>query len=268
MAEYFVNIPKIPKQLSAKELQQCKTFDATKQLETYPESEMMNDAILLQLTKDITQSTLCPVNEISSHFIRILFQLWRTIILGNGEVCLTWANPKNLIPLRLHSFSSLLYIFNTVCEFMAQTESTILDGKRKWNMTSMGNIVSLLFDEIDVLESPSCLPTNEKEMPLLVISAEHKHNDNTTLDSLERKNDILLTRKTHIKSDKEVAQTVRYEKSPSSSTQSLQTQQMPSSKKNRPLSSSILQNSVSNSIKSVQSKESSKLPISRIIVYS
>lgn len=106
---------------------------------------------LLSHTSDIAKASVCPSYELVTHFIRINFHLWRTLVVGSGEPTLEWSNPASLIPLRLHSFSSLLQILNAVSTHLSKHGITELNGKGKWNMIIMSKIVAMLFDEEVIL---------------------------------------------------------------------------------------------------------------------
>ncbi len=116
---------------------------------------------LIRYTIEISKGTLCPPNELCSHLLRIQFQLWRAMVSGIGGPSLRWANPASLISLRLHSFATLLTIFSSVTIHMSKHGTTQLDGKSKWNLTSMGRVIALLFDEEALFWGPDGLPLED-----------------------------------------------------------------------------------------------------------
>ena len=116
---------------------------------------------LIRYTVEISKGTLCPPNELCSHLLRIQFQLWRAMVSGIGGPSLRWANPASLISLRLHSFATLLTIFSSVTIHMSKHGATQLDGKSKWNLTSMGRVIALLFDEEALFFGPDGLPLED-----------------------------------------------------------------------------------------------------------
>lgn len=66
---------------------------------------------------------------------------------GNGEPSLLWANPALVLPLRINAFATLMQLINFVSSHLSKFGLTQLDGKSKWNITTLGRIVSLFFDE-------------------------------------------------------------------------------------------------------------------------
>jgi len=102
---------------------------------------------LLLFTIDVSKPSLCSAAESSSHFLRIFSQLMRTLVSGNGTPSLLWANPASVIPLRMHAFATLLQIINSVNTYMVRNGCTQLDGKSRWNLTQLGRVVAMAFDE-------------------------------------------------------------------------------------------------------------------------
>lgn len=108
---------------------------------------------LLLYTMDVSKPTLCSPAETSSHFFRIFTQLMRTFVSGKGTPSLLWANPASVIPLRMHAFATLLQIINGMNTYMVRNGCTQLDGgKSRWNLTELGRVVAMVFDE-EQLES-------------------------------------------------------------------------------------------------------------------
>jgi len=150
LAKFFSSVPSVPRCLEPYEFQS--DWQISKDLSCqYDDRENVtkndHEAILTQNTIDISTLSQCPASEMSSHFERIIFQLWRTMVTGSGEPSIHWANPAALIPLRLHSFSALLYVISNVNSFVARSGMEQLNGKEKWNLRVMSQIVTLLFDE-------------------------------------------------------------------------------------------------------------------------
>jgi len=108
----------------------------------------------LESIVEISKSSLCPQSDLSSHFLRVLPQLWRSLVVGKGRPELLWANPASLMSLRLHSFASILYSLSSVTVYLAKTGLTQLDGRGKWNLVSMAYVVGMVFDEEDLFFLP------------------------------------------------------------------------------------------------------------------
>jgi hypothetical protein len=102
---------------------------------------------LLQSTLSLTDHHLCSVPRSSPFILRTLSILFRQLLCGNGDADLVWANPASLIPLRIHSFASILHLLGGTCLYLANNGVTEVDGVRKWNMVTLGRVVALLFDE-------------------------------------------------------------------------------------------------------------------------
>ena len=109
---------------------------------------------LLQYTVDVSKSSLCSSAESSAHFIRIFTQLMRTLVSGSGMPSLLWANPACAIPLRMHAFATLLQVISSVNTYMVRSGATQLDGKGKWNLTLLGKVVAMVFDEEQLFVKP------------------------------------------------------------------------------------------------------------------
>ena len=165
LAQFFDSSPTVPRPLTSDNLdwkwatssdqlsddfQHCQTR-ASENLE-----HSSLDESLLRHTVDIATPSCCPAFELVPHFVRIMFQLWRSLVCGNGNPStysdmVLWANPASLIPVRLHSFSTLLYVLNSVNSSMTKSGMKQLDGKGKWNVvTTTSRIVMMLFDEDEI----------------------------------------------------------------------------------------------------------------------
>lgn len=124
-----------------------------------PEADSPSQA-MLQTVVELSKSSLCPQSDLSSHLLRILPQLWRALVVGEGEPALSWANPAALIPLRLHSFATLLHSLSSATVYLAKTGVSQLDGRGKWSsLVSMAFVVGMLFDEDDLFLLPDGSPT-------------------------------------------------------------------------------------------------------------
>lgn len=106
-----------------------------------------SSARLLESTIDITKQQLCSLSR-STHFLwRIAPLLWRSIIAGDIEPNLSWANPSFASPLRIQSFASLLYMLGASNLFLTRSGLGLVDGDSKWNVVTLGRVLALLFDE-------------------------------------------------------------------------------------------------------------------------
>ena len=102
---------------------------------------------LVQATISTTDPHLCSVPSSSPFLMRTMSILWRQFICGYGQPDLVWANPASVIPLRIHSFASMLHLLGGACLHLAKNGATQLDGKGKLNITTLGRVIALLFDE-------------------------------------------------------------------------------------------------------------------------
>jgi hypothetical protein len=102
---------------------------------------------LLISTVDLAKPSLCSVADISGHFLRVALQLWKVIVSGTGELDLKWANPASVIPLRVHSFATLLQLLGSSTLYFSKRGVTQLDGTSKWNLVSISRVIALFFDE-------------------------------------------------------------------------------------------------------------------------
>jgi hypothetical protein len=102
---------------------------------------------MLDSTVALADLQLCPMSKLSSHLFRAMSVLWRCLICGDGEPDLIWANPASSIPLRVHSFATILHLVGTTSLYMAKCGVTQLDGTSKFNFVTLGRVLALLFDE-------------------------------------------------------------------------------------------------------------------------
>ncbi len=105
---------------------------------------------LLQTVLGISKSTLCPPADISAHFIRVMFPLWRILVAGIGKPSIEFSNPSFSIPLRIHTFSTLLYVLNTVTSYLSKS-GVAEPGSQGWSIMTTARLVTILFDEETVL---------------------------------------------------------------------------------------------------------------------
>jgi len=136
------------------------------------ESHMFSPMYLIeQKWKDLlAQVNRCgDLQELNSHLLRIIRQVWRRLVVGTGEPSLLWADPSANIPLRLQSFATLLFLISNVADFQSKSGLTQLDKKSKWDLDSLGNVVALALDEGDlfgatnmVLEEDYYINVNEE----------------------------------------------------------------------------------------------------------
>ena len=96
---------------------------------------------------DVCKAELCSHSSLSNHSLRIVEQLLTVMVSGTGEPSLLWANPALALPLRIHAFSTLLHFLHSVSNHLSKFGLKQLDGKTKWNMTTFGAVISVLFDE-------------------------------------------------------------------------------------------------------------------------
>jgi len=102
---------------------------------------------LFESVINIVKSQVCPITHSYGHVYRIFPILWRTLLCGTGEPDLTWANPASPVPLRLHTFATILQLLGGVSLYLQKNGVTNVDGMTKWNIVTLGRFVALLFDE-------------------------------------------------------------------------------------------------------------------------
>jgi len=98
-----------------------------------------------------SSSSKCSPTDVMPHLIRVVGQLYRIAVSGTGEPSILWASPDSLIPLRLNAFAALLKAIISVSDHMTNAGLRQLDGNSKWNLTALGKVLSLLFDERAIL---------------------------------------------------------------------------------------------------------------------
>ena len=89
---------------------------------------------LVEPTIAITDHQVCTVPRSTGHLLRIMPLLWRSLICGDGEPDLIWANPGASIPLRVHSFATILHLVGATSLYMSKNGVTQVDGTSKWNV--------------------------------------------------------------------------------------------------------------------------------------
>ena len=108
---------------------------------------------LIVSTIDISKPSLCPPSVISTHWVRTVLQLLKIMIAGNGEAALLWANPAAVIPLRIHAFATFLQVFSSGSAYFMKNGATQMDGKNKWNATTLSRLVAMIFDESSLFDN-------------------------------------------------------------------------------------------------------------------
>lgn len=106
-----------------------------------------DEAKLLISAVDISKMSMCPLAEVSEHFIRVVSQLWKVIVCGTSEADLRWANPAAVIPLRVQAFATLLQLLGSCTLFSSKRGLSQLDGSSKWNVIALSRVLALAFDE-------------------------------------------------------------------------------------------------------------------------
>lgn len=109
---------------------------------------------LLEPVVQLAKSSKCPHSDLMPHLVRVISQLWRTMVSGIGEPSILWASPESLIPLRLNAFATLLHVVSSASHHLAKTGLRQLDGSTKWNLTALGKVLSMLFDEHAIMGGP------------------------------------------------------------------------------------------------------------------
>jgi len=102
---------------------------------------------LLISTVDISKPSMCSISDVSRNLLRVTQQLWTIVIAGTAESGIRWANPKSVIPLRIHAFASLLQLLGSTTVFFAKRGLAELNGTDKWNLITLSRVLALLFDE-------------------------------------------------------------------------------------------------------------------------
>ena len=106
-----------------------------------PQDERANKLTVSAI--EICKTHHCPTSTLTRHFFRVIDQLLSLVVVGAGEPSVLWANPASPIPLRLQAFASLLYACNSVSSYLARNGVTHLDGKGRWNLTTLSQVVGM-----------------------------------------------------------------------------------------------------------------------------
>lgn len=102
---------------------------------------------LFESAINIVKSQVCPITHSYGHVYRVFPILWRTLLCGTGEPDLAWADPASPVPLRLHTFATILQLLGGVSLYLQKNGVTNVDGVTKWNIVTLGRVVALIFDE-------------------------------------------------------------------------------------------------------------------------
>lgn len=128
-------------------LQRGREFISTNAVIRASRKSEASETKMLELAVDITKPQLCSLPRASLHLCRVMPVLWRSVICGNGEPDLIWANPATPIPLRVHSFATILHLLGAASMYMSKQGVTQVDGTSKWNVVTLGRVLALQFDE-------------------------------------------------------------------------------------------------------------------------
>ena len=190
LSKFFNRTPNYPQRLKATELSSLSApwalarDELLLRIDTEHESESTPSSIAaLESVVEISKSSLCPQSDLSSHFLRVLSQLWRSLVVGKGRPELLWANPASLISLRLHTFASILHSLSSVTVCLAKNGLTQLDGRGKWNLVSMAYVVGMVFDEEDLFCLQDGIFIEDMES---VLAFDQKNADGTKSTSTEK----------------------------------------------------------------------------------
>lgn len=145
-----------------------------KAFEAAPNTADALEAHLLRSTMSVSDPELCSLSRSSPFVFRALPILWRQLIVGHGEPSLCWSNPGSLIPLRLHSFASILHLLGGACLHLSKNGVTEFDGLRKWNMINLARVVALLFDEANLFGDQSNEAVDRENWSLILDSRNHR----------------------------------------------------------------------------------------------
>lgn len=97
--------------------------------------------------------------------------LWRLMVCGSGEPDLVWANPSSPLPLRVHSFATIIHLIGSTSMYLSKNGVTLVDGVNGWNVVTLGRVVALAFDErklfgeqaVEVLDEEVWFPADGSE---------------------------------------------------------------------------------------------------------
>jgi len=107
-----------------------------------PEEERLVNSVLT-----LAKPQFCSTSEVSKHLLRVVSKLWKALVFGTGEMDLSWANPAAIMSLRVHAFGSLLQVMANASLFMSKSGVTQVDGVTKFDLVTLGRVLSLIFDE-------------------------------------------------------------------------------------------------------------------------
>jgi hypothetical protein len=102
---------------------------------------------LLESVVAIADSRHCPIHRPTSHLLRVISLLWRTLLYGDGVPDLAWADPSATLPLRVHTFATILHLVGATSLFLAKNGFTQVDGTGKFSFVILGRVLALVFDE-------------------------------------------------------------------------------------------------------------------------
>lgn len=131
---------------------------------TYKLEDMDTESDLLHLVQKLTLSSSCSQTHLVAHFIRTTFVLFRTLVSGNSEPSLAYANPALPIPLRVHSFASILHILTSVTHYLSKSEVKDANCYQKWDQAVMCHLISFLFDEESLFSDSDDNPLEQFEL--------------------------------------------------------------------------------------------------------
>ena len=156
---------------------------------------------LFESAINIVKSQVCPITHSHVHVHRVFPILWRTLLCGTGEPDLAWANPAAPIPLRLHTFATILQLLGGISLYLQKNGVTQVDGLTKWNIVTLGRVVALLFDE-GRLFGKQAMEAFDKEK----WDAELKEPDelDRLLSPLSKKPTLESRRKRHVRQNLEI----------------------------------------------------------------
>jgi hypothetical protein len=133
---------------------------------------------IISSTVNICNKSLCSSASLSHHFIRVIFQLLIFIVSGTGEPSLIWANPASTPSLRTQAFASLLQCIHSITSYLSKAGYHQLDGKSKWNVTSLATIISTFFDEENLFSSQGIFePIDEPAWSVKPVAGKKNHMD-------------------------------------------------------------------------------------------
>lgn len=117
---------------------------------------------MVEPTIAITDHQVCSVPQLTGHMLRILPALWRSLVRGDGDPDLVWANPGASTPLRVQSFATILHLVGATALYMSRNGVTQVNGTSKWNVVIFSRVLALLFDEKHLFGGQSVEKFDEK----------------------------------------------------------------------------------------------------------